>query len=155
MRLHEEICELEGMKENCWEDLEQPILTIVEQTADELYSDAVSLESSDDELYGKLDDIFVEIAQAVEDDPNLDEHFNDIDDNDLDDVIRNAAAGLIGGLTDGDNWGMAEDVGGEFQSCIDSLIEEEDMEIGDAAAECLEYSSSAFSAEFGLGNKNN
>ena len=155
MRLHEEICELEGMKENCWEDLEQPILTIVEQTADELYSDAVSLESSDDELYGKLDDIFGEIAQAVEADPNLDEHFNDIDDNDLDDVIRNAAAGLIGGLTDGDNWGMAEDVGGEFQSCIDSLIEEEDMEIGDAAAECLEYSSSAFSAEFGLSNKDN
>ena len=29
------------------------------------------------------------------------------------------------------------------------------MEIGDAAAECLEYTSSAFSAEFNLENKSN
>ena len=31
----------------------------------------------------------------------------------------------------------------------------ENMEIGDAAAECLEYTSSAFSAEFNLENKSN
>jgi len=69
-------------------------------------------------------------------------------------VVQNAAAGLVGGITQGDNWGMGTGVSGEFESCINTLVESEDLEIGDAAAECLEYTSSAFSAEFGLGNRN-
>ena len=153
MRLHEELCGLEGMKEDCWKDLEEPIIAIVDQAAGSLYAENTGAISGDDEIYAKLDDIYADISKAVEADSDLDDHFNNVDDDALDDVIKNAAAGLIGGLTDGDNWGMAEDVGGEFESCIDSLIENEDMEIGDAAAECLEYTSSAFSAEFNLNNK--
>ena len=153
MRLHEEICDLEGMKEDCWEDLEESITAIVDQAAGSLYAENTGTISENDEIYAKLDDIYGDISKAVEADSDLDDHFDNVDDDALDDVIKNAAAGLIGGLTDGDNWGMAEDVGGEFESCIDSLIENEDMEIGDAAAECLEYTSSAFSAEFNLNNK--
>ena len=98
---------------------------------------------------------FEEISEAVKADSNLDTQFNKVDDDALDDVLKNAAAGLISGLTEGDNWGMAEQVGGEFEACIDSLLNKENMEIGDAAAECLEYTSSAFSAEFNLENKSN
>ena len=154
-RLHEEICELDGMDENCWETLEGPILDIVDQTAGSLYADGITTENRNGEIYAKLDDLFEEISEAVKADSNLDAQFNKVDDDALDDVLKNAAAGLISGLTEGDNWGMAEQVGGEFEACIDSLLNKENMEIGDAAAECLEYTSSAFSAEFNLENKSN
>ena len=153
MRLHEEICGLDGMKEDCWEDLEQPIIAIVDQTAGLLYATGESTASGNDVIYAKLDDIFENISTAVEANPDLDNHFSNVDEDALDDVFKNAAAGLSSGITGSANWGMAEDVGGEFESCIDSLIKNEDMEIGDAAAECLKYTSSAFSAEFNLNNK--
>ncbi|MDC0035238.1 hypothetical protein OAJ44_02610 [Chloroflexi bacterium] len=155
MRLHEEICELDGMNEDCWKDLEKPILAIVDQTAGSFYSGDKSAANNNDETYAKLDDLFGEISKAIEAEPNLGDQFDKVDDDALDDVLKNAAVGLISGLTDGDNWGMAEQVGGEFESCIDSFVENENLEVGDAAAKCLEYTSSAFSAEFNLDNKNN
>ena len=152
MRLHEEICELDGIKDDCWEALEGPIWSIVNQAAESLYSAATAL--GNDEAYAKLDDISDIISRAILSYPDLAPQFANVDGGALNDVVQNAAAGLVGGITQGDNWGMGEDVSGEFESCINTLVESEDMEIGDAAAECLEYTSSAFSAEFGLGNRN-
>ena len=152
MRLHEEICELDGMKDDCWEALEDPIWSIVNQAAESLYSTATTLGS--DEAYAKLNGISDVISNAILSYPNLALQFANVDGDALNDVVQNAAAGLVGGITQGDNWGMGGAVSGEFEICINTLVESDDMEIGDAAAECLEYTSSAFSAEFGLGNSN-
>ena len=164
MRLHEEYRALNGIKEDRWVSLEEPIRTIVNQTVIQLFDNddmdrllinergEVSI-PGDDSFNLEIYDIVREISEAVESDPDLNDGLNNVDADTLDDVINNVASGLIGGLTVGDNWGMAEEVGGKFESCIDSLIENENMEVGDAAAECLEFTSSAFSAEFNLDNK--
>ena len=109
--------------------------------------------AGDDSFNLEIYDIVREISEAVESNPDLNDGLNNVDADSLDDVVNNVASGLIGGLAVGENWGMAEEVGGKFESCIDSLIENESMEVGDAAAECLEFTSSAFSAEFNLDNK--
>ena len=164
MRLHEEYRALDGIKEDRWASFEEPIRAIVNQTAIRIFDNEdmdrlvinekgeVSI-AGDDSFNLEIYSIVREISEAVKSDPDLNEGLNNVDADALDDVINNVASGLIGGLTVGDNWGMAEEVGGKFESCIDSLIENEKMEVGDAAAECLEFTSSAFSAEFNLDNK--
>jgi len=164
MRLHEEYRALDGIKEDRWASFEEPIRAIVNQTAIRIFDNEdmdrlvinekgeVSI-AGDDSFNLEIYSIVREISEAFKSDPDLNDGLNNVDADAFDDVINNVASGLIGGLTVGDNWGMAEEVGGKFESCIDSLIENEKMEVGDAAAECLEFTSSAFSAEFNLENK--
>ena len=151
MRLHEEICELDGIKDDCWESLEDPIWSIVNQAAESLYSTPIALGS--DEAYAKLDDISHVISSAILSYPFLALQFASVDGDALNDVIQNASARLVGGITQGDDWGMAQAVSSDFEDCI-KILESKGADLGDAAAECLGYTSSAFSAEFNLGKKN-